>query len=124
MRTLASALMSVCLVAHAALGCCWHHQHARSGHQEVSLSVDHGEHHDCPVDESGSHDCRIDCHRVCVFLAFEKMGIDDSSTMLAFAALRTEIVSQQTGEFAWHHVDAAESPPPTRLYLLHQILLI
>jgi hypothetical protein len=123
----------VCL--HALLGCCWlHAQRCALCPAEACQVAEHDG--CCSHDRSerpGGHEsddpcqCRIECQGVCVYLPPEKAQIDCSDLTISFAICATP---------AWldgSHMDGlpgrprggwADSVPPLRLHLLHQVLLI
>src|SRR5262245_46852980 len=131
MQTVFQGLLSASLVLHAALGCCLNHVHDQS-HDETPIalaeeccnhdhdSAPHGQHSQCPC-KGHSH-----CHGLCNYLPGQKsltgkwsphlvidFAIDSNvQSTLQVAALHS---APQTGD---------SNPPPLRLHLLHQILLI
>ncbi len=56
MRTLAANLTSAALLAHALLGCCWHHQHAGSQAPACSVAAEGRQAHG-PCSHADSHTC-------------------------------------------------------------------
>jgi hypothetical protein len=143
MHAFLSNLTAVLLVIHAMIGCCHHHWHCDDEcAAAVTLCAA-----PCPCCAPytccepccGSHDeseqpsqpCNgeLQCQGVCSYLPTQKTVIDasDVDSGLDFAAI---IPTHLDGHLAaaalpWgfaHTVN--DSPPPLRLHLLHQILLI
>jgi len=123
------------LLAHAVLGCCWHHAHA-CGEAHDHLALAGWEHHwdvgkhpsaggpDCSHHGHGRDDCRgVKC--CFVVPAKEKAGIappvSRASAALTFAAADRVSVGSR---FEEHLFAAGSQHLPVRLHLLHQVLLI
>ena len=137
MRALQSNLTAILLVIHAMIGCCHHHWHCDA---ECAAAVtlcaapcqccdQCGGSHDESEQPSQPCNGELQCQGVCSYLPTQKTVIDasDVDSGLDFAAI---IPTHLDGHLAaaalpWgfaHTVN--DSPPPLRLHLLHQILLI
>jgi hypothetical protein len=134
-NAITSSLMSVLLVIHAMLGCCWHHAHACVGQEASAQPTAHGssccQHHDCPQRQeqpAAPCGCKIECQGVCIYLPTQKVLIDNSPLAVAFefaAVDRTLDGSHVPTAISWEVASGAiASSPPLRLHLMHQILLI
>ena len=136
MRTLVSNLTAALLVIHAMIGCCHHHWHQDDESAATSTGVacccccDHHD-HSHGTSEAPNQPCNgeRECHGVCTYIATPRtslaaatLGVD-----LDFAAV---IPVHGGSPFAaattlWNQLQVCDdSPPPLRLHLLHQILLI
>jgi len=131
-HAIASTLMSACLLAHAMLGCCWHHGHECAAQEAVAQADVCCEHHCCPADHEspaeGSQpcDCRIECGNSCVYLPLEKTIVDGSAIAFDFVAINNVIKNSQCSKSIILNVAGgfADLAPPLPLHLLHQILVI
>lgn len=141
MQTVFCNLMAASLFIHALLGCCWHHAHAQSccSKQETKVServtgCSHG--HSCGHSADKSHQKQKpaephqhkDCPGSCTFLSVAKTQVDCHSPLspLPFAAF-VPFVAEVGATFhvsADRVTDESGPPPPLRLHLLNQILLI
>ena len=126
MKAFAATLMSAFLLAHALLGCCWHHEHGCATHGAVAHSDECCNYGDCPTHDSGPCNCRIECGSVCVYISLEKTVVDCSPVMLDVVALNPTLPGNHSAKLlSWELASGlAASAPPLRLHLLHQILVI
>ncbi len=134
MRGFFLSLLSVSLLVHAALGCCWHDEHSAGACDRSLVSFVSGslcEHnHDAAADGHDSHHpCKghSHCHGLCNYLPAQKTQIGKCQThvLIDFAI--------DTKAACGSHVAALSitpgtqdfcPPPPIRLHLFYQILLI
>jgi len=134
MRAISCTLLCSSLLIHAALGCCWHDKHDGDtcGGASGSLAEDahSGHDHDGATNGHDSHaPCKghPNCHGLCHYLPVQKTNFDkclihvpidftvDVQAMCG-SQVATLPVAPGTCEFC--------APPPIRLHLFHQILLI
>lgn len=144
MRSVVSYLVVVTLALHALLGCCWHHAHepdARLSQVEVQ-STRAVESCDChrhgarelaendqkppvpstPVDHSSDS-----CGNKCQYVAVSRVQVDHSLdfSVLDFLPAESSVASSSEITAVRYGSDGAPiGPPPLRLHLLHQLLLI
>jgi hypothetical protein len=134
-NAIAATLMSTCLLAHALLGCCWHHEHAcithgtaahdAAAHESVAHADGSCDHHNCPGDQRAPCDCRLECGAVCVFVQLQKTIVDGSPTASDVVAIDPALRDNRSEtRLSWELATSAGHSPPLRLHLLHQILLI
>jgi len=138
MRTLLSNLTAVLLVIHAMIGCCHHHWHSDTECAEAEFTLCAAPCQCCDPC-CGTHDegelpsspCNgeLECQGVCAYLPTQKTVIDDSSADIAvdFAAVAPSLLDGRlaAATLPWDLAHTLnESPPPLRLHLLYQILLI
>ena len=135
MRTLLPNLMAISLVVHAAVGCCWHHEHGcahgDNSNTPICKSTQCCEHDDCPSHqgEAPEYPChgKLECHGVCTYVAPQKIRLDSSLAVAPLASATLWLLfsdAQAAFGSAWNTADPAEFEPPLRLHLLHQIVLI
>lgn len=137
MHAFLSNLTAALLVIHAMIGCCHHHWH-RDVECAAPATICATESPCCDhlgglgdADEQPSPPCNgeLECHGVCNYVPTEKTEIDASSVD-ATLDLAATIPSLLDGRLAsttlsWDSALAPhDSPPPQRLHLLLQILLI
>ncbi len=126
-----SAILSLVIVLHAVLGCCWHHarcvESAARPHEYSTGDCCH--HHDVPgEDGEDRHDSSEDCHEAsCVFVRGETSRAGDLAGELALAAVAENVAtltcspsafSRRLGEARLSHA------PLGRLHLRLGVLLI
>jgi hypothetical protein len=134
MRTVFCSLLCASLLIHAVLGCCWHDMHDATACDGSlsSLAADACcvQDHDAATDGNGSHaPCKghPNCHGLCHYLPVQKTNfgkcfdyvlIDFAVDAHATSGSHVSALSFAPGtcEFC--------PPPPIRLHLFHQILLI
>src|SRR6185295_14472877 len=131
MRAFFCSLLCASLLIHAVLGCCWHDMHdkgAWDGSLAADTCCDHD--HDSATDGHGQHaPCKghPNCHGLCSYLpvqkssfgkCFDHVVIDFTVDAHATTCSHVSALSFAAGtcEFCL--------PPPVRLHLFHQILLI
>lgn len=129
MHRLISSLMAAVLLAHALLGCCWHHAHACvMESEEPSVCAAHRDDSHGAPDGSDEHDGhQHECGGgTCVFVRIENSPIGQLLTSWAIDLAFSTSPSQFTGESVHWAVsaDPQEFAGPVRLHLLHQLLLI
>ncbi len=139
MHAFLSNLTAVLLVVHAMIGCChhpWHCEVECAAAAPVSLCAvafpccdQCCESYDESEPPAEPCDCELECQGVCTYLPTEKTQIDVSPADTAFdlpaaipALLDGHLAAARLSRVLAHTLD--ESPPPLRLHLLHQILLI
>ncbi len=139
MRALLPNLTAVLLVIHAMIGCCHHHWHSDTECAEAAFTLCASPRCQCgdpccvphEQSEQPSQPCNgeLECHGVCTYLPTQKTVIDTSiaGNAFDFAVLVPTIVDRRldAATLPWdlsHTLN--ESPPPLRLHLLYQTLLI
>jgi hypothetical protein len=137
MRALLSNLTAVLLVIHAMIGCCHHHWHS-DAECAAAATISAAPCQCCDPccgsndeSEQPSHPCdgKLECQGVCNYVPTEKTQIDASPADAAFdfaAAIPTLLGGHlAAATLSWDRAHTLnDSPPPLRLHLLHQILLI
>jgi hypothetical protein len=126
---LTSSLMAAALLAHALLGCCWHHAHAcvTNRAEQITECSGHEAEHSHPGDssrhDSHQHQCAASA---CVFLRAEGQPISALPAAWAVDLVCPVQNTQPTPESgcSTYLVDSGQVPTPLRLHLLLQILLI
>lgn len=122
-------LTAAVLLAHSLLGCCWHHAHAATGGVEVAC-VEHGHQHDHGDQQDKSHDEHqgTTCHEgSCVFVRGDGPLPIDQLSLLAidcFVVPTCALTEAELRIARAEYSDSQDLAPPSRLHLLHQILLI
>lgn len=114
-------------------GDCPHHgddvamdEHA--GHHDLDL-------HDADHQKSGHQDCdhnkpdsqQESCGEKCSFVAANRVSIELDAAVVALGAFASAAEVAPANEFVvrrWEAWGASDAPPPIRLHLLHQLLLI
>jgi hypothetical protein len=138
-----SIAVAVVVALHTVLGCCWHHAHAATvalPHQNAASAEsapakkcchhhhDEPQHADDePAAEHSHHSCPDQCDDKCEAPALLRVQHDDvvSLPLIDWMAAPTEPVVVPAVVVA--RVDRSDGhlkPPPLRLHLLHQLLLI
>jgi hypothetical protein len=135
MRATIANLTAFLLIVHAMIGCCHHHwqfdQERAAANPVATCSC--CEHH-CATQESADEspvpcDGREECHGVCTYLPTQRVDLDvlaggndfDIATAIPTHSFSPAATSDMvTGSI----FTLDDSPPPLRLNLLHQILLI
>jgi hypothetical protein len=136
MRALVPNLTAVLLVIHAMIGCCHHHWHGDDEVAAASISVSHCS---CCSHQRATHDAskvpgepcngERECHGVCSYIPTQRMQLGASAGGIDFRlAIVTPVHTSGRIAAAAERLDQLDavddSPPPLRLHLLHQILLI
>src|SRR5579864_7279710 len=142
-------LMSVALLVHALLGCCWHHghgcdvcgEHATSLAQSISCGRCHDDDesadghlpashsHDRPCHCPGPCNCRVECQAANATLPPEKMGVAKAVAVAPFdcpaPAVLLPLSAAPLGLAGQGQMPAewALCGSAVRLHLMHQILL-
>ena len=136
MHAFLSNLMAAALLAHALLGCCWHHAHKCVQCDETTQSVSHSaaccKHDHGPSQQKQQQPtpckCKLECAGVCTYLPTQKTQLEQpqSAALFDFAAIVPVLAGVGTpSEFTWQRtLDSAGADLPLRLHLMHQILLI
>lgn len=121
-------LTAAVMLGHALAGCCWHHAHASD---TVAQACSHDEHgHEHGEQQKDSHDDHhgTSCQEgSCVFVRGDGPIAVDQPSLLAidFCVLPTTACPQAALRLARAEYTASQDlAPPSRLHLLHQILLI
>ncbi|MDZ4783439.1 MAG: hypothetical protein SGJ19_24600 [Planctomycetia bacterium] len=97
MRRFVSAILSLVIVLHAVLGCCWHHarcvESATRPHEHATSKCCH--HHDATGDDGDDpQDSSDDCHEAnCVFVRGEYSRVGDLATELALVATVDDVAT-------------------------------
>lgn len=144
MRSLVSIVVAVAVILHMVLGSCWHHAHepvaklalaqtetpppvkaCRCQHHQ---SREHEKQLDqCPSDKEPVDKCPGSCGEKCVYLSANRVQVDQSLDLALFNSLPLEPLSVLVAGPSiarYESDDATVDPPPLRLHLLHQLLLI
>lgn len=128
MKPLAAAALAASVLAHALLGCCWHHAHSATS-QAVAAACDH---HIC-VDQDADHgtpavpghpDCEEDA---CVFVQTKTcqsldLDLDSLAALPTASGSIANILEPPAPSLAFSVGDAPKYPVPCRLFC--RILLI
>lgn len=122
-------MMTGLLLIQSLTGWCWHCPcdcAPIADHTAIPVAAD-----DCCEDEQSPADsgkCNLECRGFCIYLPTEKPQVDhpDFSLPLDFDAVTLAARELRTGcAICWGETEkAAESEPPMRLHLLHQVMLI
>lgn len=139
MQTVLSSLLAVTLGIHAMLGCCWHHAHdctnCRTGRDQVAkASCCHGACHahrhadEIPDDRDAApkQPCSHECAGVCIYLGGIKSidaGYQPEFDLVGIVSIDAPMVCVRLGSVNGV-VDWLAPPPPLRLHLIQQVLLI
>jgi hypothetical protein len=134
MRIIFSSMAAASLLFHAALGCCWHHEHDNAAIGDSSLAIaveaahDH-DHGDAPADHNSNGPCKghSRCHGSCNYLRVPKTQVDTQLSPIPFDFVAVDSLAgqSQTGNlFRVEQAFAEFSEPPLRLHLLHQLILV
>jgi len=133
MRICFSSLLCASLLIHAALGCCWHdlHDAAAFGGSLPSLAADADccDDHDASTDGHGPHaPCKghPNCHGLCHYLPVQKTSFGQclDRVVIDFAVDAQATTGSQVSALSFAPGTCEFCPPPVRLHLFHQILLI
>ena len=139
MHAFLSNLTAFLLVVHAMIGCCHHQWHCDAecaAAAPVSLCAAPlpccdqccGSYHESEPPAEPC-DCEFECQGVCTYVPTEKTQVDASPADAAFdfpAAIPALLDGQlAAAALPWDLAHTLnDSPPPLRLHLLYQILLI
>ncbi len=136
MHAILPNLMAVALLAHALLGCCWHHAHncvqcdkptPAAARSVACCKHNHGQDQQ-KQQPTGPCKCKLECAGVCTFLPTQKTQIEKSQLAATYnlAAIVPALSDYRVpSEFAWMRTsDAAGAELPLSLHLLNQVLLI
>lgn len=144
MRALVTHLVALAITLHTLLGCCWHHAHEtvvavaevqaktptpikRCGchrHQAEELAKE-DEHHSEkqePVENRPTP-----CGEKCQYVAAGGVKLDAPTASVSFdllPAVDQPVLTPVLTALLFESEDASVDPPPLRLHLLHQLLLI
>jgi hypothetical protein len=131
-RRFVAKLVAVLLLAHAVLGCCWHHEHA-CDHAACAAVAATDHDHDCfhndsdhqPAEHSHS-DCELHCAGVCQFLPVERRILSKPLSSYALAAETSRSLAVGSAELLARSVGQgrATAALPVRLHLAYGLLLI
>jgi hypothetical protein len=136
MSGLLSTTMSVFLVLHTVLGCCWHHAHACTQECATTCSVESPDAHEeaaCDHDYASSqddghqHHSQHDCQgQRCIFLHLAGRGLHGLSLQPQLAIVcclpQSERPLDVAANGSYFATDALL--PPLRLHLAHHVLLL
>lgn len=125
-------LLSLVVLAHALLGCCCHHVHAvEMGGAAACNGHDHGHHkhghdhsHSSKGDKCPSKPCDEES---CVFIrgdVVNSVALHDSVAICTSFVTIDNLDQESLRIAGCAHLVVDDLRPPTRLHLLHQILLI
>jgi hypothetical protein len=148
-RAFVSTAVAVAVALHAVLGCCWHHVHAAEAVVGVEAdhveAVAHGCCHHCRhddvaehadeshalSDDADRHDSEPHapgpCTEKCDDVAVGRAQTNDAKVRAAadfLPALDQPVLHPARTVSRFESADAAVDPPPLRLHLLLQLLLI
>lgn len=119
------------LLAHSLLGCCWHHAHASAGGGSQACAHDghgHGHEHGNGQDGSKGEHQHTTCQEAsCVFVRGDGPSPIDQSSVLSIdcpVVPASAITRAELRIVRAEYLDSQDLAPPSRLHLLHQILLI
>ena len=145
MRAIVSTAVAVAIALHAVLGCCWHHSHTAVANAVEPLarqeSVESAKqclchHHRSDVPEKneehseGHHSddsCPTPCNETCYNAAVSRAHQDDVTTLVPsdfLPSVDQPMVSCVLVAANFDSPDETFDPPPLRLHLLYQLLLI
>lgn len=146
MRALVSNLVALAMILHAVLGCCWHHAHETTSPVSIAevdaqpaVTVKHCCCHSHQVEELAQQDnhrsetdapaepCRAPCGEKCQYVVVSRVQLDSPVAWHSFDLLPSvdqPILSPGLTTLTFESGDASVDPPPLRLHLLHQLLLI
>ncbi|MGD9645610.1 MAG: hypothetical protein AB7U73_07855 [Pirellulales bacterium] len=142
MHAFVSSLISATLLLHAVLGCCWHHEHVPAvgcqsannvvGSHRHPADADHG--CGCNHQSGGQHEseepCPGDshCQGVCTYLPPQKTSFEIPLTVTPLAIVASiDPLADCSSAAVPSWLDAlfcTAAPPPVRLHLAQQVLLI
>ncbi len=122
-------LLTLVVLAHSLAGCCSHHAHAAEAEVAHKCCEAHGHDHeeDGRGNQDGNHDAPAkQCDEgSCTFLRGSSSAVDFGLLFAHSSAILVEEPAQHSLNFAEvARLDSETVEPPTRLHLLHQILLI
>jgi hypothetical protein len=136
MRAAVSSFTAALLIVHAMIGCCHHHWHqvdecAAAARSAPCCACC------CPrvatpgESQAPTEPCNgeRECQGVCTYLPTSRLQLDIATDHLGWdvAAMTSTLTHSTCDDTAalWTHWQIRDdSPPPLRLHLLHQILLI
>ena len=133
MRTVFASLLSVLLVVHAAVGCCWYCAHPESCQSCRQTTDSHCSgcchRHDGPQHKGSHGPCksRSGCQGLCTYLPAQKVQIGRLLVQapMDFAVIDSAVShSPALAELSINVARQRLFEPPVRLHLFHQILLI
>ena len=121
-------LLTLVLLAHSLAGCCSHHAHAAGAEVADNCCATHGHDHEenGRGNHNGDHGAPVrQCDEgSCTFLR-GSAAVDFGLLFAHCSAILVEDAAQHSLNFAEvARLDSNPVEPPTRLHLLHQILLI
>lgn len=123
-------LLTFVVLAHSLVGCCHHHAHAAAPGKKTSCCTAHGHSHSHGQSKKSDDQkapAKLCCEASCVFVRGDGPVKLDLSLMLAldcWATASSDVLLDSLQCASELRDDAACIPPPARLHLLHQILLI
>jgi hypothetical protein len=138
MRSLAVAIAAAALMAHALLGCCWHHAHLAVEHSSEAehpavKPVVHGDHvhwveseHERSDGAGHNHEAPDGCDEAeCIYASAPRVQLESPLAGLGVplvAAVTTPVVSRFDAAFAAELAAEGSSRPP--IHLLYQVLIV
>lgn len=127
MQSLVSLFTAAVLLAHAVLGCCWHHAHADEHGPDpaIELTATCCCHPEQP--EQDQAPCESQCEGTCVYLESARVDFDLSAQAAAIdAIIDAQSLAVAGDSVSPNYVATSESRigPPVRLHLFEQVLLI
>lgn len=145
MQFVVTHLVAVAITLHSVLGCCWHHAHetvvqtkdaneckpvepmtgccCHRHRPEVEPKQTDSESQRLPAEGHDSESCGDKCQ----YVASARLQLDDLTSTTLFAGVPSidEAIATPSHVGVHFGFDAgAVDPPPVRLHLLHQLLLI
>lgn len=121
-------LTAAIMLGHAIAGCCWHHAHAWDAVGQTCVHDEHGHQHgEQPADPHNDHQPGSCQEGPCVFVRGDSpVDVDQQSLPAIDCCIQPLTICSQTELrlVRAEYTASQDLAPPSRLHLLHQILLI
>lgn len=137
MRSAASLLLAVVLIAHSVCGLCWRCVETSGGQNASATFADncdgscgcHSASTAPPCSDTATRHnptCRMECSGTCRFLPVERVVVEQPATDFALVTILPESLNTTPAGSTVFERESVVSRghPPLRLHLLHQLLLI